>query len=157
MTGNYSHGYLDYDGVLKDYTVSDHSIQWGAGGIISDLPDLKLWAYAMGEGILISQEMQNERLKCSLYSENGLFKYGLGIFYLGDFLGHDGGCIGFNTVVFYLPKKKATFVILLNQSNDYTGAIDIFASLADKVFPGIFKDENILDIPLREKFLTPGL
>ena len=151
MTGNYSHGYLEIDGALKDYTVSDHSIQWGAGGMISDLSDLKLWAHGMGEGTLISQEMQNERLKWSPYSQSGLFKYGLGIFYIGDFLGHDGGCIGFNTALFYLPKKKATFVILLNQSNDYTGANSIFAGLADKVFPGIFEDENLLDIPVSEK------
>jgi len=156
MTGNYSHGYLEVDGALKDYTISDHSIQWGAGGMISDLSDLKLWAHAMGEGILISQEMQNERLKWSPYSQSGLFRYAMGIFYIGDFLGHDGGCIGFNTALFYLPKRKATFVILLNQSNDYTGANNIFASLADKVFPGIFEGENLLDIPVSEKILTPG-
>lgn len=155
MTGSYSHGYLEADGQLKDYTVSDHSIQWGAGGVISDLSDLKLWAHAMGEGILISQEMQHERLKWSPYSQSGLFRYGLGIFYIGDFLGHDGGCIGFNTALFYLPEKKAVFVILLNQSNDYSGAINIFVGLADRVFPGIFQDEDFLDIPSSEKRLIP--
>jgi D-alanyl-D-alanine carboxypeptidase len=151
MTGNFSHGYLEVDGALKDHTVSNHSIQWGAGGMISDLSDLKLWAHALGQGTLISQEMQNERLRWSPYSQSGLFKYGLGIFYIGSFFGHDGGCIGFNTALFYLPKKKATFVILLNQSNDFTGANSIFAGLADKVFPGIFEDENLLDIPVSEK------
>jgi len=152
MTGNYSHGYLEVDGVLKDYTVSDHSIQWGAGGMISDLSDLKVWAQALGEGLLVSKEIQVERLKWSPYSENGLFKYGLGVFYLGDFLGHDGGCIGFNTALFYLPNKKATFIILLNQSNNFTGADNIFVSLANKVFPGIFQEEDLLDIPVTEGF-----
>ncbi len=152
MTGNYSHGYLEVGGVLKDYTVSDHSIQWGAGGIISDLSDLGLWAKVLGEGLLISKEMQDERLKWSPYSENGIFKYGMGIFYLGDFIGHDGGCIGFNTALFYLPAKKATFIILLNQSNDYTGANNIFLGLANKVFPGIFQTESIENIPVTERF-----
>ena len=152
MTGNYSHGYLEVDGVLKDYTVSDHSIQWGAGGMISDLSDLKLWAEVLGEGLLISKEMQDERLKWSPYSESGIFKYGLGVFYLGDFLGHDGGCIGFNTALFYLPAKKASFIILLNQSNDFTGANNIFVGLANKVFPGIFQAESLVNIPATEKF-----
>ena len=80
MTGNYSHGYLEVDGVLKDYTVSDHSIQWGAGGMISDLSDLELWAEVLGEGLLISKEMQHERLKWSPHSESGIFKYGMGLF-----------------------------------------------------------------------------
>ncbi len=150
MTGDYSHGYLDVDGALKDYTVSDHSIQWGAGGIISDLSDLSLWAGALGEGLLISEAMQEERLKWSPYSENGVFKYGLGIFYLGDFFGHDGGCIGFNAALFYLPTKRATFIVLLNQSNNYTGAITIFAGLANKVFPGIFQGEGVEQIPARD-------
>jgi len=152
MTGNYSHGYLEVDHVLKDYTVSDHSIQWGAGGMISDLSDLKLWAEVLGEGLLISKEMQDERLKWSPYSESGIFKYGLGVFYLGVFLGHDGGCIGFNTALFYLPAKKATFIILLNQSNDFTGANNIFVGLANKVFPGIFQAESLVNIPATEKF-----
>ncbi|MBT3368055.1 MAG: beta-lactamase family protein [Nitrospina sp.] len=150
MTGNYSHGYLEADGVLKDYTVSDHSIQWGAGGIISDLSDLELWAEVLGEGLLISKEMQDERLKWSPHSESGIFKYGMGVFYLGDFVGHDGGCIGFNTALFYLPSKKATFIILLNQSNDYSGAINIFLGFANKVFPGIFQMEDRENIPTTE-------
>jgi len=150
MTGKYSHGYLELDGVLKDYTVSDHSIQWGAGGMISDLSDLKLWAEVLGEGLLINKEMQHERLKWSPHSESGIFKYGLGIFYLGDFLGHDGGCIGFNTALFYLPAKKATFIILLNQSNDFTAANSIFVGLANKVFPGIFQTEGLENIPVIE-------
>ena len=150
MTGHYSHGYLYVDGILTDYTVTDHSIQWGAGGIISDLADLKTWAEALGEGLLISPRMQAERLKWSPYSVNGIFKYGLGIFYLGDFIGHDGGCIGFNAALFYLPSRKATFIILLNQSNDYTGALDLFMGLANKVFPGVFQAESLKRIPLRE-------
>ena len=143
-------GYLEVDGTLKDYTVSDHSIQWGAGGIISDLSDLELWAEVLGEGLLISKEMQDERLKWSPHSESGIFKYGMGVFYLGDFVGHDGGCIGFNTALFYLPSKKATFIILLNQSNDYSGAINIFLGFANKVFPGIFQMEDRENIPTTE-------
>jgi hypothetical protein len=69
---------------------------------------------------------------------------------LGDFLGHDGGCIGLNTALFYLPAKKATFIILLNQSNDYTGANNIFLGLANKVFPGIFQTEDLENIPITE-------
>ena len=147
MTGNFSHGYLEVDGLLKDYTVCDHSIQWGAGGMISNLSDLMMWASVLGEGGLISQEMQDERLDWSPHSENGLFRYGLGVFYIGDFVGHDGGCIGFNTALFYLPEQKAIFVILLNQSNDFSGANSFFAGLADLVFPGIFQGDSLSDVP----------
>lgn len=90
-------------------------------------------------------------------SESGIFKYGLGIFYLGAFIGHDGGCIGFNTALFYLPAKKATFIVLLNQSNNYTGAINIFIGLANKVFPGIFDVERIDGTPATDVFpLAPS-
>ena len=154
MTGPYSHGYHSIDGVLKDYTECNHSVQFGMGGVISNLPDLKTYAECLGEGFLLSEEMQEKRLKWSSFSENGPFKYGLGIFYMGDFIGHDGGAIGYNSALFYNPQNKSTFIILFNQSPNFDAALLTFAEMAEIIFPGsIFPHEEKREILTNENFL----
>jgi D-alanyl-D-alanine carboxypeptidase len=137
MTGDYSRGYIYEDMVnvkkLKDMTYIDPSMVWAAGAMISNIEDLFIWAKALGEGTLLSENTQKERLKWSPYSVDGPLKYGLGIYYVEDFIGHDGATIGYNTAMFYLPEKKATIVVLLNNETDLITALRVFARMAGVV------------------------
>ncbi|MEQ8224727.1 MAG: serine hydrolase domain-containing protein [Candidatus Eremiobacterota bacterium] len=134
ISGEYSHGYVDLndDGHLSDVTLLDPSCAWSAGAIVSNLDDLYIWAGALAEGELLSEKTQQERLTWSGQTSSPLLKYCLGIYYVGNFLGHNGEIRGYNNCMYYLPSKKATFIVF---SNNGTGADKIFQELSKIVLP----------------------
>ena len=81
---------------------------WAAGGVISTLDDLRLWAKALATGTLLRPETQHQRLKTD---RDG---YGLGVFDVAGWIGHNGSVPGYQTVAVYLPERETTLVILLN-------------------------------------------
>ena len=117
IRGQYSHGYEfagEDDKNLVDRTrYLDPSIVWGAGAMISNLKDLKIWADALSKGKLLSKAAHKEQLTWVDISETqGIAeKYGLGVFYLGGLIGHDGRQPGYDTAMFYLPSRDAVFVV----------------------------------------------
>jgi len=96
---------------------------WAAGAMISNLNDLMIWAEALGEGRLISANMQKERMVTVFPCYPGVpiaekLKYGLGIENFVGFWGHGGDIAGYHTFLLYDPIKKAGVVVLFN----YTGS-----------------------------------
>ena len=86
----------------------------GAGGVVSALADLRVWAKSLGTGSLISPAAQRERLIPNTASEGPGRAY---LFALGNdngWLAHDGDIPGYNTQVAYLPAEKATIVVMAN-------------------------------------------
>jgi D-alanyl-D-alanine carboxypeptidase len=140
MTGNYSHGYgLEQEGdeELTDFTeYLDPSIHWAAGAIISNLDDLKVWAKALAGGELISNAMHKEQLTwVDIPGTEGITKYGLGIFNIGGLIGHNGQTPGYQSSVFYLPKKEATIIVLLNNVTEQSLDLQVTMAIAEEVFP----------------------
>ena len=140
MSGQYSHGYMDMtnSGQLTDITRMDMSWDWAAGGMVSNLDDLKVWAEALGTGQLISPAMQNERLKWISMPEFGNFaSYGLGILKIGDFIGHTGADPGYNSAMYYLPEKDAVIVVLFNYCSG-TDIVDVTSlGIGKALFPDV--------------------
>ena len=123
----------------KDITLSDPSVPWTGGAMISTLDDLKDWVKALGKGGLLSVEMHKEQLQWVPVpgQERWNVQYGLGIFSLGGFLGHTGAIFGYNSFMGYLPSADATIIVLANLStNDSSEAAFIFLKLAQLLFPG---------------------
>jgi D-alanyl-D-alanine carboxypeptidase len=110
-----SHGYTRQTSSGSEADATFYNPSWGnaAGQMISNLEDLKIWARALGEGTLLSPEMQTERLTWAPYG-SPTFRYGLGIGYYNGWIGHTGSLPGYNTGVYYLPEKKAVLVIQTN-------------------------------------------
>ncbi len=140
MTGEYSHGYgymAEGDEELEDFTTYlDPSLVWAAGAMISNLDDLKIWARALADGELLDKKTQKERLTWVDFPEGeGLAKYGLGIFYMGGFIGHDGRTPGYNCDMFYFPSKEATIIVMLNLSDESEPALGLFMKIAKIIFP----------------------
>jgi D-alanyl-D-alanine carboxypeptidase len=48
--------------------------------------------------------------------------YGLGIFNLGGWIGHNGSLPGYQTVTVYLPEKQTTLVMFTNTDIEYQGS-----------------------------------
>ena len=96
---------------------------WAAGAMISTLEDMHIWAPALATGKLLNPEMQEQRLQTlSIAGQTPPDGYGLGIFNLGGWIGHNGSVPGYEAVAVYLPEKQSTLVILINTDIPYQGS-----------------------------------
>ncbi|MDQ3022660.1 MAG: beta-lactamase family protein [Bacteroidota bacterium] len=144
MEGQYSHGYMRDTATheLIDVTVIDPSITWAAGAMISNMDDLKIFENAISNGTLLSAATQKERLKFVGTGVKDFLKYGLGMFYLDGFIGHNGGITGYNTMMSYNPDLQTTILVSLNEYGVKGGKVDIvFIQLAKALFP----DKNLFE------------
>ena len=109
----------------KEAFATDWNPSWGwaAGAMISTLDDMRIWAPALATGKLLTTQMQAQRLQTvgspGMPPQDG---YGLGIFNLGGWIGHNGSLPGYQTVAVYLPQKQTTLVILINTDIEYQGS-----------------------------------
>jgi D-alanyl-D-alanine carboxypeptidase len=110
------------DGKEAAATDWNPSWAWAAGAMISTLDDMRVWAPALATGKLLTQQMQAQRLQTvgspGMPPQDG---YGLGIFNLGGWIGHNGSLPGYQTVTVYLPQKQTTLVILINTDIPHQG------------------------------------
>ncbi|MFB7032663.1 serine hydrolase domain-containing protein, partial [Streptomyces sp. NPDC056295] len=111
----HAQGYTDQTltGAVANATDWNPSWAWAAGGMISDLQDLRRWAPVLATGKLLSAETQAQRLKVLPTGFPGT-DYGLGILRTNGWIGHNGSLPGYETVTVYLPSQKATLVLILN-------------------------------------------
>uniref|UniRef100_A0AAU2JKB9 Beta-lactamase family protein n=1 Tax=Streptomyces sp. NBC_00049 TaxID=2903617 RepID=A0AAU2JKB9_9ACTN len=93
---------------------------WAAGAMISDLMDLRSWARTLATGTLLTPATQAERLKTTSIGIPGA-GYGLGIFVVQDWIGHNGSLPGYESLTIYLPEEQATLVVLLNTDITHEG------------------------------------
>ncbi|MGK5731983.1 serine hydrolase domain-containing protein [Streptomyces sp. URMC 124] len=100
---------------------------WAAGAMVSDLEDLRVWARTVATGVLpggrtlIGPATQKQRLTTQ---PTGIVDvgYGLGIFDVRGWIGHNGSLPGYETLTVYLPAERATLVVLLNTDIDHDGS-----------------------------------
>ncbi|MEU2452409.1 serine hydrolase domain-containing protein [Streptomyces sp. NPDC012765] len=118
----YAHGYTDQtaSGKVEDSTHWNPSWAWAAGAMISDLQDLRSWARTLAVGTLLKPATQAERLKTTPMDIPGA-GYGLGIFDVQGWIGHNGSIPGYEVLPVHLPAADATMVILLNTDSPYKG------------------------------------
>ena len=118
----HAQGYTNTLGAETTATDWDPSYAWAAGAMISDLDDMRTWAQALASGRLLSPGMQAQRLQTvgspGMPPQDG---YGLGLFVLGGWVGHNGSLPGYQTVAVYLPTQQTTLVLFTNTDNDYQG------------------------------------
>ncbi|MCX4395808.1 serine hydrolase [Streptomyces sp. NBC_01767] len=119
----HAQGYTDQtaSGRTGNATNWNPSWAWAAGGAISDQRDLRIWARVLATGTLLSPATQAERLRTgpSGLPDTG---YGLGIFDVHGWVGHNGSLPGYESLVVHMPDTKATLVVLLNTDTDYRGS-----------------------------------
>ncbi|MET9690168.1 serine hydrolase domain-containing protein [Streptomyces sp. NPDC006514] len=117
----HAHGYTNQtaSGKVEDATDWNPSWGWAAGAMISDLPDMRSWAKTLATGTLLTPATQAQRLDVvDALPGTG---YGLGIFNVQGWIGHNGSLPGYGSLVLYLPEAKATLVVLLNTDIGYQG------------------------------------
>ncbi len=136
MPEPFCHGYYqDSSGILKDYSEAyDISWAWAAGSMISTISDMKTWAEALGTGKMISAESQKERLKWVEVAGSPA-KYGLGIFTVQGFIGHDGGLPGFTNITMYDPVHKAVIIVFYNTQDEKIKPGLLMRKIAELLYP----------------------
>lgn len=141
----YLHGYVisPDEGTYADYTLLNPSFAWAAGGMVSNIPDMCKWALALGKGEMLSEISRSEMHKRVEASANGVpfAEYGAGVTIIGNFLGHEGEVLGYNTAVYGHLDGKASIAVVINTSlGKPSAAGETFVYLAKSIFPD--------DIPL---------
>ncbi|MEH0573950.1 serine hydrolase domain-containing protein [Streptomyces sp. B21-108] len=130
-TGNefptpHSQGYTNQTATGKVEDSADWNPSWGwaAGAMISTLDDLRIWARTVATGVLpdghrmVSAATQKQRLITPATPIPGA-GYGLGIFNVQGWIGHNGSLPGYETLTIYLPSARATLVVVLNTDINY--------------------------------------
>ncbi len=119
--------------VVSEQSVNfNPSAMWAAGAMTSNLFDLETWARALVDGTLLSPETQRARLTLvpmvgpevpngSVFEPVGggvgpalTAEYGLGLFTMGGYIGHNGDVPGYEAVMMFDPETGTLIVELQN-------------------------------------------
>jgi D-alanyl-D-alanine carboxypeptidase len=102
-------------GLPGDWTGMSHSWAWAAGGAVSTVRDMGIYAKALATGALISPAMQKERLTfVQTASAPGAPGYGLAVANIGGYIGHTGELPGFQIFEGYNAQTGTTIVVMTN-------------------------------------------
>jgi D-alanyl-D-alanine carboxypeptidase len=134
-------------GKVEEATNWDPSWGWAAGAMISDLSDLKSWATTLATGTLLSPKTQAERLKTVPTAIPGA-GYGLGIFNIQGWIGHNGSLPGYEALTMYLPDAKATVTLVLN--TDILHNENEPSTLFGQAITKIVSPKHVYNIPVVE-------
>ncbi|MCS0604804.1 beta-lactamase family protein [Streptomyces sp. LP11] len=156
-TGNefpspHAQGYTDQtaNGKSADSTDWNPSWGWAAGAMISTLDDLRIWARTVATGELpdgkrmISPATQRQRLVTPPTTIPGA-GYGLGIFDVQGWIGHNGSLPGYESLTVYLPATRTTLVVLLNTDTAHDGTEP--STLFGQAITRIISPRHVFDLP----------
>ncbi|MFD1277074.1 serine hydrolase domain-containing protein [Streptomyces kaempferi] len=123
---------------------------WTASAMISNLDDLHTWARTVATGVLpdgttlIGSTTQKQRLTTLPTTIPGA-GYGLGIFDVQGWIGHNGSMPGYESLTVYLPSAQATLVVLLNTDISHDGAEP--STLVGEAVTKIVSPGHVFDLP----------
>ncbi|MFI8962846.1 serine hydrolase domain-containing protein [Streptomyces sp. NPDC053493] len=149
----HAQGYTNDTGQLEVATDWNPSWGWAAGAMISDLRDLRTWAKVLATGTLLTADTQKQRLD-TLPTGVGNAGYGLGIFDVGGWIGHNGSLPGYETIVAYLPESQATMVVMLN-TDILVDEVEP-STLFGKAITRIVSPDHVYDLPKPTEKKSPS-
>ncbi|MEV6181499.1 serine hydrolase domain-containing protein [Streptomyces sp. NPDC052015] len=137
-------------GKIEDSADWNPSWGWAAGAMISTLQDLRVWARTVATGEmpdgerLISPATQKQRLVTPPTPIPGA-GYGLGIFNVQGWIGHNGSLPGYESLTVYLPSAETTLVVLLNTDVDHGNEEP--STLFGDAITSIISPDHVFDLP----------
>ncbi|MFE9773691.1 serine hydrolase domain-containing protein [Streptomyces sp. NPDC005931] len=148
----HAQGYTDQTATGRVEDAADWNPSWGwaAGAMISRLGDLRVWARTVATGQLpngdrlISPALQKERLTTPSTPIPGS-GYGLGIFDVQGWIGHNGSLPGYESLTVHLPSVQATLVVVLNTDIDHRGQEP--STLFGNAITKIISPDHVFDLP----------
>ncbi|GAA2781891.1 serine hydrolase domain-containing protein [Streptomyces rameus] len=148
----HAQGYTDQtaDGKVAETAGWNPSWGWAAGAMISTLDDLRIWAPTVATGRLpdgrrmISPATQQQRLVTPATPIPDI-GYGLGIFNVRGWIGHNGSLPGYESLTIYLPATRTTVVALLNTDIDH--GRDEPSTLVGEAVTKIISPRHVFNLP----------
>ena len=94
---------------------TDWNISYGQGGgsMHSNLHELGVFAASSVGSALLSDDLASRRVETTAEIGGGR-SYGLGVFRVGDWIGHSGEALGWEALALYNPETKVTMVMAVN-------------------------------------------
>ncbi|MEU6285383.1 serine hydrolase domain-containing protein [Streptomyces sp. NPDC047028] len=156
-TGNefptpHSQGYTDQtaDGKVADTADWNPSWGWAAGATISTLDDLHTWSRTVATGVfpdgsrMVSAATQKERLTTPPTPIAGS-GYGLGIFNVQGWIGHNGSLPGYESLTVYLPSTQTSLVVVLNTDINHNGSEP--STVFGEAITKIISPDHVFNLP----------
>ncbi|QTD96249.1 serine hydrolase domain-containing protein [Streptomyces cyanogenus] len=148
----HAQGYTDQtaNGEVAETAGWNPSWGWAAGAMYSTLDDLRIWAPTVATGELpdgkrmISRAMQRQRLVTPATPIPGA-GYGLGIFNVHGWIGHNGSLPGYESLTIYLPATRTTLVVLLNTDINHDNEEP--STLFGQAITRIISPRHVFDLP----------
>ena len=144
----FAHGYgntypTQVPKLADDATALPGSCLWAHGGMVSTLADMRVFTRAQATGELLKPSVQKQATRKAIrfefagnYDGPGRWKYGLGLYKSGGFIGGQGSMPGYESTAMYSPSRRTGIqVVSLKQANAVTPP-PMFQALAMKVFGG---------------------
>src|SRR5919199_1149672 len=120
---------------------------WAAGAVISTLDDMRTWARALATGTLLEPGTQAQRLETvTPPGFNPAAGYGLGLFDVDGWIGHNGSLPGYQTLVVYLPQDDLTLVVLLNTDESVPGSGEPPSSAFGTAITQVISPDHVFDL-----------
>lgn len=151
--GETIHGYDEVDGELVDVNGSEiekvisFDLAWAAGGMVTTLDDLKVWAKALATGELLSDAMHEEQMDMVDTTPEGSpveSAYGLGVGLSDVWVGHSGAVVGSMCNMGYYPEQDATVITYFNKLStstleaneaDLADYVECFMAISKTLYP----------------------
>lgn len=133
-------------GAVANATNWNPAEAWAAGAMISNLANLHAWARIVATGELLTRAMQRQREQ---FLPTGMARvsggYGLGLFKVSGWIGHNGSIPGYQSLTLYLPSARATLVVLVN--TDIGPAYADLTSLIGRAITKIITPGHVYYLP----------
>ena len=143
----HAHGYSrdTADGSIADATGWNPTWTWAAGQMVSTLRDLRIWArsLATGDGLL-APATQAERA-ASVTVPGSAIAYGIGMFNVGGWLGHNGSLPGYQTLSLYRPETRTTIVAFINSNAEHKGSAP--STLVGEAITKVVSPQHVYTLP----------
>ncbi|MCK5820515.1 MAG: beta-lactamase family protein [Bacteroidales bacterium] len=105
----------DYDEDFPELSeYMDYSFARAAGGMISDIFDLKTYVQALTGDCFLSTALQTKRMDTHAVSSSSELTYGMGMMEFKGFYGHNGGAPGYTSLMMHSPERDCTIVVWYN-------------------------------------------
>ncbi|MFI2200069.1 serine hydrolase domain-containing protein [Streptomyces sp. NPDC020192] len=150
----HAQGYTEQTANGRAADAADWNPSWGwaAGAMISTLENLRIWAPTVATGRfpdgtrMVSAATQKQRLITPQANSDKGAGYGLGIFDVQGWIGHNGSLPGYESLTVYLPSTRTTLVALLNTDTDYQGQEP--STVLGKAITTIISPAHVYNLPV---------
>jgi D-alanyl-D-alanine carboxypeptidase len=133
------------DGSVADATNWNPTWTWSAGQMVSTLHDLRIWAprLATGRGLLSARTQRVRAASVAKVQEP--ITYGLGLFNVHGWIGHNGSLPGYQTIALYRPQTRTTIVALINTDIEAHGYAP--STLVGRAITSVISPKHLYTLP----------